>query len=67
MEGKLSLLSQKIIPRRCCNRATLFREVKSLEIEHLKNARLKNKLITKKNSEELCKLVKVMLEYKKPE
>ena len=43
------------------------REVKSLEIEHLKNARLKNKLITKKNSEELCKLVKVMLEYKKPE
>jgi len=30
VEGKLSLLSQKIIPRRCCNRATLFREVKSL-------------------------------------
>ncbi len=45
------------------------KKVESVKIEHLKNAKFKKdkKLITKKNSEELCKLVKVMLEYKKPE
>ena len=35
--------------------------VKSEKIKHLKN----NKLETTRNSEDLCKLVKVMLEYKK--
>lgn len=45
------------------------KKVESVKIEHLKNTKFKKdkKLITKKNSEELCKLVKVMLEYKKPE
>lgn len=45
------------------------KKVESVKIEHLKNAKFKKdkKLITKKNSEELCKLVKVMLEYKRPE
>ena len=45
------------------------KKVESVGIEHLKNAKFKKdeKLITKKNSEELCKLVKVMLEYKRLE
>ena len=36
-------------------------DVKSEKIKHLKN----NGLVTTKNSEDLCELVKVMLEYKK--
>ena len=36
-------------------------DVKSEEIKHLKN----NGLVTTRNSEDLCELVKVMLEYKK--
>jgi len=36
-------------------------DIKSEEIKHLKN----NGLVTTRNSEDLCELIKVMLEYKK--
>jgi hypothetical protein len=49
------------------NKKITINKVYSEKIEHLKKAKLEkeDKLETTRNSEDLCKLVKVMLEYKK--